>query len=43
MLTAVDALNDPRSYMFGKPLIEAGKSPAASVIADPDTVMKVRL
>lgn len=31
-LVAVDALNDPRAYMIGKRLIEAGRSP------DPDAV-----
>ena len=42
-LLAVDAMNDPRSYMIGKRLIEAGKSPAPSVIADPATDMKALL
>jgi 3-phenylpropionate/trans-cinnamate dioxygenase ferredoxin reductase subunit len=42
-LLAVDAMNDPRNYMIGKRLIEAGKSPAPSVIADPDTDMKALL
>lgn len=42
-LLAVDAMNDPRSYMIGKRLIEAGTSPAPSVIADPDTDMKALL
>lgn len=42
-LIAVDAMNDPRSYMIGKRLIEAGKSPAATVIADPTTDMKALL
>ncbi|HCP81365.1 MAG TPA: pyridine nucleotide-disulfide oxidoreductase [Octadecabacter sp.] len=42
-LIAVDAMNDPRNYMIGKRLIEAGKSPAPSVIADPDTDMKALL
>lgn len=40
VLRAVDAMNDPRAYMIGKRLIEAGKSPAPSVIADPETVLK---
>ena len=31
-LLAVDAINDPRAYMVGKRLIEAGKSPEASDI-----------
>jgi len=42
-LLAVDAMNDPRGYMIGKRLIEAGKSPAPDVIADPDTDMKALL
>ncbi|MDA9207564.1 FAD-dependent oxidoreductase [Octadecabacter sp.] len=42
-LIAVDAMNDPRSYMIGKRLIEAGKSPAKDAIADPDTDMKALL
>jgi 3-phenylpropionate/trans-cinnamate dioxygenase ferredoxin reductase subunit len=42
-LIAVDAMNDPRNYMVGKRLIEAGKSPAPSVIADPETDMKALL
>ena len=39
-LLAVDAMNDPRNYIIGKRLIEAGKSPAAAAIADPETDMK---
>jgi len=42
-LIAVDAMNDPRSYMIGKRLIEAGKSPMPSLIADPETDMKALL
>lgn len=42
-LLAVDAMNDPRSYMIGKRLIEAGKSPAPAQIADPATDMKALL
>ncbi|RLJ41304.1 3-phenylpropionate/trans-cinnamate dioxygenase ferredoxin reductase subunit [Litoreibacter meonggei] len=42
-LLAVDAMNDPRSYMIGKRLIEAGKSPSAVEISDPDTDMKALL
>ncbi len=42
-LLAVDAMNDPRSYMIGKRLIEAGKSPAPAVIADPETDMRALL
>jgi len=39
-LLAVDAMNDPRAYMVGKRLLEAGKSPAAEVVADPATELK---
>tara|TARA_R110002110_G_scaffold171307_8_gene373644 strand:+ start:1042 stop:2250 length:1209 start_codon:yes stop_codon:yes gene_type:complete len=42
-LVAVDAMNDPRGFMVGKRLIEAGKSPAADVIADPATDLKALL
>ena len=42
-LLAVDAMNDPRGYMVGKRLIEAGKSPAADLIADPATELKTLL
>jgi 3-phenylpropionate/trans-cinnamate dioxygenase ferredoxin reductase component len=33
-LLAVDAMNDPRGYMIGKRLIEAGKSPDPAMVAD---------
>jgi 3-phenylpropionate/trans-cinnamate dioxygenase ferredoxin reductase subunit len=39
-LLAVDAMNDPRAYMVGKRLIEAGKHPNASLISDPETDLK---
>jgi 3-phenylpropionate/trans-cinnamate dioxygenase ferredoxin reductase component len=39
-LLAVDAMNDPRAYMVGKRLIEAGKSPDKSVIADASADLK---
>ena len=39
-LLAVDAMNDPRAYMIGKRLIEAGQSPAPAVVGDPDTPLK---
>lgn len=39
-LLAVDAMNDPRGYMIGKRLIEAGKSPTPEVIADSETDLK---
>lgn len=42
-LLAVDAMNDGRAYMIGKRLIEAGKSPAPAVIADPATDLKALL
>ncbi len=34
---AVDAINDARSYMVGKKLLEAGKSPHHQTVADPDS------
>ncbi|SFE32847.1 NAD(P)/FAD-dependent oxidoreductase [Roseivivax sediminis] len=39
-LIAVDAMNDPRAYMVGKRLIEAGKSPDPDAIADPESDLK---
>ncbi|UYV37627.1 FAD-dependent oxidoreductase [Rhodobacteraceae bacterium D3-12] len=39
-LLAVDAMNDPRAYMIGKRLIEAGKSPDPAAVADPETALK---
>lgn len=39
-LLAVDAMNDPRGFMIGKRLIEAGKSPDPAVVADPDFNLK---
>lgn len=39
-LLAVDAMNDPRAYMVGKRLIEAGKSADAAALADPATDLK---
>ncbi len=42
-LIAVDATNDPRNYMIGKRLIEAGKSPDPAAITDPATDMKALL
>lgn len=33
-LLAVDAMNDPRAYMVGKRLIEAGRSPDAGQVGD---------
>jgi 3-phenylpropionate/trans-cinnamate dioxygenase ferredoxin reductase subunit len=42
-LLAVDAINDSRSYMVGKRLIEMGKSPDPAIIGDPDTDLKALL
>ena len=42
-LLAVDAMNDPRNYMIGKRLIEAGRSPDPAMITDPATDMKALL
>ncbi|MDD9717244.1 FAD-dependent oxidoreductase [Dinoroseobacter sp. PD6] len=39
-LLAVDAMNAPRAYMVGKRLIEGGKSPDATLVADPATELK---
>ncbi|MDO6586345.1 FAD/NAD(P)-binding oxidoreductase [Salipiger sp. 1_MG-2023] len=39
-LLALDAMNDPRAYMVGKRLIEAGKSPDPDAVADPATDLK---
>ncbi|MCA8867078.1 MAG: NAD(P)/FAD-dependent oxidoreductase [Rhodobacteraceae bacterium] len=42
-LLAVDAMNDARAYMFGKRLIEAGKSPDKAVIKDATSNLKTLL
>jgi 3-phenylpropionate/trans-cinnamate dioxygenase ferredoxin reductase subunit len=42
-LLAVDAANDPRGYMIGKRLIEAGKSPDPAVVADASSDLKALL
>ncbi|MEM7547840.1 MAG: FAD-dependent oxidoreductase [Pseudomonadota bacterium] len=42
-LLAVDAMNEPRAYMVGKRLIEAGKSPAPDVVSDPSVDLKTLL
>lgn len=39
-LIAVDAMNDPRSYMVGKRLIEMGKTADPTVVADPEADLK---
>jgi 3-phenylpropionate/trans-cinnamate dioxygenase ferredoxin reductase subunit len=43
MLLSVDAMNDPRAYMVGKRLIEAGRSPDRVAVADPETDLKALL
>jgi len=42
-LLAVDAMNDPRGYMIGKRMIEAGKTPPPEVVADPESDLKALL
>ena len=42
-LLAVDAMNDPRAYMIGKRLIEAGKSPAPEIVGDAASDLKALL
>ncbi len=39
-LLAVDAINDARAYMVGKRLIEAGMSPDADAVSNPETDLK---
>ncbi|MEL6607926.1 MAG: FAD-dependent oxidoreductase [Pseudomonadota bacterium] len=39
-LLAVDAMNDPRGYMIGKRLIEAGRSADPALVADPASDLK---
>lgn len=39
-LLAVDAMNDPRGYMIGKRIIEAGKTVAKDTVSNPDTDLK---
>ncbi len=39
-LIAVDAMNDPRAYVMGKRIIEAGKTLPKDVAADPDSNLK---
>ena len=42
-LLAVDAMNDPRAYMVGKRLIDAGKTADPAVVADAAADLKVLL
>lgn len=39
-LLAIDAMNEPKSYAFGRKIIEAGKHPTAEEVADPSTDLK---
>ncbi len=39
-LLALDAMNDPRAYMVGKRLIEAGKSPDKAAVANTEIDLK---
>jgi 3-phenylpropionate/trans-cinnamate dioxygenase ferredoxin reductase subunit len=39
-LIAIDAMNEPKSYAFGRKIIEAGKHPTAVQVADPATDLK---
>ena len=39
-LLAVDAMNDPKAYAFGRKMIDANINPAADIIADPLTDLK---
>ncbi len=39
-LLAVDAMNDPRAYMIGKRLVDAGKSADPAVVGDPQADLK---
>lgn len=39
-LLAVDAMNDPRSYMIGKRIIEAGQTVDQAAVADPSVDLK---
>ncbi|MEL6649046.1 MAG: oxidoreductase C-terminal domain-containing protein, partial [Pseudomonadota bacterium] len=43
VLLAVDAVNEPRAYMVGKRLIDAGKSPSPDQIADTGLELKTLL
>ena len=42
-LVAVDAMNAPRDYMIGKRLIDADRSPAPGMVADPTCDLKALL
>jgi len=42
-LLAVDAMNEPRAYMVGKRLIDAGKTADPAVVGDPESDLKALL
>ena len=42
-LLAVDAINEPRAYMVGKRLVDAGRSPNPDTIADTGVDLKTLL
>lgn len=39
-LLAIDSMNEPKSYAFGRKIIEAGKHPTAAQVVDPATDLK---
>jgi 3-phenylpropionate/trans-cinnamate dioxygenase ferredoxin reductase subunit len=39
-LLAIDAINEPKSYAFGRKIIEAGINPSPQLVADPATDLK---
>lgn len=39
-LLAIDAMNDPKAYAFGRKIIESGKNPDMETVADPATDLK---
>lgn len=39
-LLAIDAMNEPKSYAFGRKIIEAGVNPTPQQVADPSTDLK---
>ena len=39
-LLAIDAMNEPKSYAFGRMIIEKGKNPTPSEVEDPNTDLK---
>ena len=40
ILIAIDAMNDPKAYAFGRKIIEAGKNPSPEVVSNPETDLK---